>query len=538
MCGIWAYVNQNGITNATELYSHFMKISHRGPDCSYFQTYKNVSVGFHRLAIMDIHFSSNQPYVLYEKGKTIVFICNGEIYNFQELIKKYELGISGHSDCLVIPKLYLKLDYSEFIQMFKREIKGEYAFVLFEFDDFNVTKIVAGRDHIGVRPLYWSKTDNEIGFCSEVKGITYLNNIKEFEAGTIVSIEKNVTHIYDFKYIYTIETNCDIVVRNLGMVQKTFIDSVRRRMNADRPIALALSGGIDSSYVAGVYRYLLGPDVPIYTYVCGMSRGTDIVNAKKVAEHIKSIHTEIIFSEEEALSVIPDVIYTIESWDITTIRASVGQYLLCKYIGTKTNNKILMVGEGPDEVCSSYLFNYNAPNGEELHECAMDLVREIIYYDVKRADRCIARWGLEGRVAGLDPEFIEAYWEIPSVMRHPKYKNCEKWWFRKSMEDLNLVPNEIVWRKKEAFSDGVSSKERSWFNIIQEYVDKIVSDEEFENNKEEYQVPTKEAYYYKKIFTEYFGKEKWGIIPHYWQPRWVGGEGYVDPSARILKVYE
>jgi asparagine synthase (glutamine-hydrolysing) len=466
--------------------------------------------------------------------KSIVFICNGEIYNYKELIDEYNLDIQGHSDCLIIPKLYLKLGYNDFIQLFRRKIKGEYAFVLFEFDGFKATKIVAGRDHIGVRPLYWSTTPNIVSFSSEIKAMIE-NNIQEFEPGTIVKIENNVSHIYDFKYIYIPQTLCDIVSQNLGNIQKAFINSVRRRINADRPIALALSGGIDSSYVAGVYRYLVGGDVPIHTYVCGMSRGTDIINAKKVAEHIQSIHTEIIFTEEEALSVIPDVIYTIESWDTTTVRASVGQYLLCKYIRSKTENKILMVGEGPDEVCSSYLFNYNAPSGEELHECAIDLVKEIIYYDVKRADRCIARWGLEGRVAGLDPEFIEAYWKIPAEMRHPKYKNCEKWWFRKSMENLNLVPNEIVWRKKEAFSDGVSDKERSWFSIIQEFVEQKITDEEFEQNKGD--CPTKEAYYYRKICVEKFGKERVNIIPHYWQPRWTGIQGYIDPSARVLKVY-
>jgi asparagine synthase (glutamine-hydrolysing) len=211
----------------------------------------------------------------------------------------------------------------------------------------------------------------------------------------------------------------------------------------------------------------------------------------------------------------------------------VGQYLVCKYIGTKTDAKVVLVGEGPDEVCSSYLFNYYAPNGEELHNAAKELVEKIHMYDGRRADRCISRWGLEGRVPLLDPEFIKTYWSIPSTHRHPKYQNIEKWWLRKAFEGTGILPDEVLWRKKEAFSDGISSNENSWYQIIQNYINTQIPDTDDMSSIK----PSKEAFYYKKKFIEYFGEKNLNIIPHYWQPKFINNDEYVDPSARTLNVY-
>jgi asparagine synthase (glutamine-hydrolysing) len=274
-----------------------------------------------------------------------------------------------------------------------------------------------------------------------------------------------------------------------------------------------------------------------------MREGTDLQYARMVAKHIGSNHTEVFFTPQEGLDAIRDVIRTTETWDTTTIRASVGQYLVCKWIGTRTDCKVVMVGEGPDEVCSSYLFNWYAPNGEALDKAAKDYVSNIHYYDVKRADRCIARWGLEGRVPLLDPEFIRDYWAIPGNQRMPTYKNMEKWWLREAFAGTGVLPDAVLWRKKEAFSDGVSG-EKSWFQIIQEWVDPQVSDEELSGSEMTYPYcspTTKEAFLYRKIFCEIFGDHRQEIIPGYWQPKWSanGKEvvGYIDPSARVLSVY-
>lgn len=562
MCGIWAFINllKNKKINYNNLYSDFIKIKQRGPDLSIFKNINNnIFLGFHRLAIMDPTFTSNQPYILEDNDRTIIFLCNGEIYNFKELIKYHNLDIISNSDCLVIPKLYIKYtknilsdttDIEKFNNLFyydKMNIKGEFAFILLEFDKFqNLNHIIIGRDEIGIRPLYFNVDSEDFIFSSEIKGLsTYNKNISEFPPGTIMKIDiDNIVGIknkntFNFKTIYNINSyqlfNSEEIY--LEKIRNAVINSIKRRLISDKPIGFLLSGGVDSSLIAAIASKIL--NIPIKTFCCGMSKGTDFEYAKLVAEHIKSNHTEVLFSKSEGLEAIDDVIYTTETWDTTTVRASVGQYLVCKHIGLNTDCKVILVGEGPDEVCSSYLFNYYAPSSIDLHNTALEYVQNIHMYDGRRADRCISKWGLEGRVALLDPEFIEAYWSIPAEWRHPNYKGIEKWWLRKAFDKLNLLPDEVLWRKKEAFSDGVSDKEESWYEIIQNYIN---------NQKLDYnntQAPSLEAYYYKKIFIKHFGVKRLNIIPDYWQPKWIldsngkviNNTNYIDPSARTLNIY-
>lgn len=536
MCGIWTYIKNDNTknTNLDQLFSDFMKTKHRGPNFSSFQNYNNVLIGFHRLSIMDLSFISNQPYVFCKNNRTIVFVCNGEIYNYQELNNKYKLNINSKSDCMTIPELYLHLGYYEFIRLFCSEIKGEFAFLLFEFDTNNNLKyVVSGRDMIGVRPLYYSEPvgNNDIIFSSEIKSCnSYNGKVIEFPPGQIhkFTFESNEikVHKYDFAHIYNTLSNVQIEeTKLLELINKSVYSSIARRLESDQPLAFLLSGGVDSSLVAGIASKILNR--PIRTFCCGMNYGSDLKYAKMVAEHIGSDHTEVLFTPEEALATINDVIYTTETWDTTTIRASVGQYLVSKYISQNTDAKVIFVGEGADEVCSSYLFNWYAPEPSLIHKTAIEYVKEMNQFDIKRSDRCIARWGLEARVSLLDPEFIESYWLIPSEARDPKYKGIEKWWLRKAFEHENILPSEVLWRKKEAFSDGISSTEKSWFQIIQEHI------------KETYNMDEKE--YYKMKFVEYFGEQRLNIIDHYWQPKWNKDGSvvntYVDPSARTLDIY-
>ncbi len=558
MCGIWALIEKSGCSSDIAKYlADFWQIKHRGPDNSHFETFNQVYVGFHRLAIMDTSFKSNQPYVFNDVDRTIVFICNGEIYNFQQLDKKYNLNI-GTSDCMVIPKLYLLAkNTTEWFHMMKNEVKGEYAFVMFEFDNMKqLTRYYAGRDMIGIRPLYTVKNQNNNDqdydiYCSEIKGMSsFKGDVVEFEPGTIIMTEKSLSYYSSQKFdmkldLYNIKPFISDLDKILPNVRNAVINSIKRRLHADRPIAFLLSGGVDSSLVAAISARILG--TPIRTFCCGIKGSTDMIYAKKVADHIGSNHTEVYFTEEEGLAAIKDVIRTTETWDITTIRASVGQYLVSKYISTHTDCKVVLVGEGPDEVCSSYLFNFYAPNGEELDKASKEYVNKIHMFDGRRADRCVSRWGLEARIPLLDPEFIEAYWNIDPTLRMPMTYKIEKYLFRKAFDNtiitLNLLPDEVLWRKKEAFSDGVSSKERSWFQMIQEHIDnkfKIknhdIPQEILDNN---IVPPTKEAQYYLYKFIEYFGVNRVNILPHYWQPKWSikAGEKFIDPSARVLSVY-
>jgi len=554
MCGIWGLVSLNKQEINEKIIQNFYRITHRGPDNSILQKYRNVWIGFHRLSIIDTSMFSNQPFIFQKGENTIVFVCNGEIYNYKELIKMYDLK-NTNSDCMTIPLLYLKYDYTTFTELFNKSIKGEYAFMIYEFNKFNnLTHIVVGRDTIGIRPLYYHPptiNSTMLMFSSEIKGMNdFPDYVDEFMPGVIQRFNLdsfgnyNNVDSYDFKNYLSIRPTLPYksVEYYLLRVREAVINSVMRRLQSDQPIVFLVSGGVDSSIVAGSAAKLLG--TPIRTFCCGMSEGTDLIYARKVAKHIGSTHTEVMFTPQEGLAVIDDVIYTIESWDTTSIRASVPQYMVCRDVGTKTDAKAVMIGEGADEVCSSYLFNWYAPNGDELHNAAKEYVGENHCYDIKRADRCISRWGLEGRPSLYDTEFIEAYWSIPAEYRMPTYKGIEKWWLRKAFDGTNIIPDEVLWRKKEAFSDGVSSKEKSWFEIIQEYIETLISDEEFANASKlyTYNTPTtKEAYYYRKVFCKLFGENRQTIIPHYWQPKWNkdGKEitEYIDPSARVLKIY-
>jgi|694.fasta_scaffold75725_2 asparagine synthase (glutamine-hydrolysing) len=558
MCGIWTLVNlmKNETMDIDKLFGDFWNLKHRGPDNSYFQTYKNVIVGFHRLSIVNKSFNSNQPFMLRDRDNTIVCICNGEIYNYHELIDEFNLEYSVCSDCIVIPELYRKYsdNLDSFFNLFENKIKGEFAFILMVFNKYNnLTKIIIGRDQIGIRPLYHHPINNNSSvmiFTSEIKGANSLDiDIEEFPPGYLHYYEldefEKIKYIeYNFRTVYDVQPINNVTDTHLlSQIKYALINSVKRRLSADRPLAFLLSGGIDSSLVASIAAKILG--YPIRTFCCGMNEGTDLIYARKVAKHIGSEHTEVFFTPEEGLEAIKNVIWTTETWDTTTIRASVGQYLVAKHIGNNTDAKVVLVGEGPDEVCSSYLFNWYAPSGTELHEAAIQYVENIHYFDGRRSDRCIARWGLEARVPLLDPEFIKAYWNIPSEYRMPKYKGIEKWWLRQSFVNTNILPNDVLWRKKEAFSDGVSSKEKSWYEIIQEHIETLVTDEQMSIAalKFPYNTPvTKEAYYYRSVFCDLFGFNRQTVLPCYWQPKWDSDgkeiSEYIDPSARVLKIYE
>jgi len=521
MCGIWTVLGCDEQTKI--LQKDFFNILHRGPDISVYQKIdlysdkgnkQTLQIGFHRLSIIDTTSDSHQPFMINEGDSTFLLICNGEIYNYREIRQKYNLDERKESDCFVLLQLFLKYrdNLDSFYKLFEREIRGEFAFILYEIKEKRILQKIIGRDMVGIRPLYCSKDYNAL--CSEIKGITnYPDKIMEFPPGTIW----NNGNEYNFKWIYNVISKSLQEEKYLENIRESVIDSIKIRLHSDRPIGFLLSGGVDSSLVCALATRILNKR--IHTFCIGFqNEGTDFKYAKMVAEKINSIHTEIYITHQEAIEVIPKVIHCIESWDTTTIRASVGQYLACKYISENTDFKVLLVGEGPDEVCSSYLFNWNCPDPDELHGTAKEYVKNIHIYDVKRVDRCIAEHGLEARVPLLDPLFIEKYWEIPPDMRHPRKKGIEKWWFRKAFESLDLLPEEVLWRKKEAFSDGLSSKKKSWHTILQENYD------------------GKETNYYNGLFNFLF-PERRNIIPNYWQPKWTGSEeSYIDPSARILDI--
>ena len=534
MCGIWTYISKH----KKNYYEYFNKISHRGPDASSYISLKDVDIGFHRLSIIEKSFNGLQPFI----DNNLIFICNGEIYNYIELIQKYKI-LNCVNDCMCILELYKLLSFDDFINVFKKELIGEFAFVILEFKNNDLIKIISGRDIFGVRPLYFSKnSENELIFSSELKGIPLtFTDVKEFNCGSIITFDYSNDNDNDNKKIYDISNGIyDTAINSqydLIKIKDTLIEAVKIRLMADNPdeIGFYLSGGLDSSILCSIAAKLVYPK-QIKTFSIGFKGSTDLPYAKKVASFINSIHKEVIITEEKALNIIDDVIYATCTYDITTIRASCGQYLLSKYIKDYTNIKVIINGDGSDEVLGGYIFNYYAPTADSFHKSCLKYTQNIHMFDGRRLDRCLAYFGLEARVPFLDINFVKSIWEIPANMRMPAFNNCEKFLLRQVFNDNSYLPEDCLFRKKEAFSDGISSKENSWFKIINNKINIIISDDEFEKENK-YNCPSKEAYYYNKKFIEYFGKDRLNIIPNYWQPDFKSDNIYIDPSARQLKIY-
>lgn len=548
MCGIWAFIKNFDNKFNPEEYEKLLpwinKVQARGPDKSSLIKLEKYYLAFHRLAIHDLSILGDQPFVFHDKTSVIYLMCNGEIYNYQELINEYNIKMKSHSDCEVIYHLYKLFNHD--IEKLLNKLDGEFAFIMVEHNlvDNNVRTIVA-RDPIGVRPLFWgSKYDGEI-FSSNLAGLSGLaKDVQVFKPGHYLILNSNnLSQLYvkyDSYYKYNYPT---IKVNNKEQlyweITSRLINAVKKRLDSDRPIGCLLSGGLDSSLVAAIMVKILGVK-NLRTFNISMEEGTDLKYARIVASHLNTIHTEVKFTPEEGLKVIPDVIKATESWDITTTRASVGQYLISKYISNNTDIKVLMNGDGADEVEMGYMYFYNHPNLEEAHIESIKLVEEIHRFDGLRVDRCISQNGLEARLPFLDPHFLNYYLSIPVELRVPiKGKQMEKQLIRDAFayHYPDLLPEEVLYRKKDAFSDGISSKKKSWYEIIQEYVElKITNLELLESKKYNYNQPvSKEALYYRKIFDNIFDDKYANVIPHYWLPNW--SNNITEPSARVLSVY-
>jgi asparagine synthase (glutamine-hydrolysing) len=294
----------------------------------------------------------------------------------------------------------------------------------------------------------------------------------------------------------------------LKMIRATFKEAVRKRLMSDKEICCLLSGGLDSSLVAGLVSQHFEP-YTLKTYSIGLKGSTDLEYAQKVAEHIKSTHTNIELSEQAFLDAIDIVIKTIESYDTTTVRASVGNYLVAKYIKDNSDCKVVFNGDYSDEVCGGYKYMSLCEDESEFHNECVRLVESIQWFDSLRSDRCISSQGLEARVPFADKDFVRLYKSIPVKMRMSNGR-MEKYMLRKAFDEDNIIPQDVLWRKKEAFSDGVSSKDNSWHTILKNYIEDQLSDIEYEEIKLDSINPPvlKETAYYKKIFRKHFKFEK------------------------------
>jgi len=587
MCGIFSLLNNtNYIAIPKNIVNEsFVNGDSRGPEYSeYVEFYNDVVLGFHRLAINGLDSISNQPMTI----DKITLVCNGEIYNFKELYQMMNVTPHTNSDCEIIIHLYKKFGIEYTLSL----LDGYYSFIIYDASDINNEPIIyVARDPHGVRPLYILKHDKHlhheynqaidnsstfpiIGFASELKMLSGILNYKnknlvyengehahhsknkynkfqisQYPPGTYSKLTKEMRIFSHYNFeIYAKKFYTPYIPTNLSVtsfspneysqvfeyVCHAFTEAVKKRVlgTTDRKVACLLSGGLDSSLVAAlVARY---SDEPIETYSIGMPGGEDLKYAKIVAEHIGSRHTEIVVSETDFLDAIPEVIGVIESYDTTTVRASVGNYLVSKYISKNSNAKVIFNGDGSDELMGGYLYFHAAPNALEFDRETKRLLNDIHYFDVLRSDKSISSNGLEPRTPFLDIQWVNAYLSIPLTFRYNPGKP-EKWLLRQSISytDKDLLPKEVLWRTKEAFSDGVSSNKKSWYEIINDKVDSLIKD--FPKTAYPHLTPkTKEQYYYRTIFEEKYPNCA-NVVPYFWMPRFIDAQ---DASARTLNIYK
>lgn len=538
MCGIFSYIGNNQNLDIKKIQEEFLKTTNRGPDDTIMKSISNKLIfGFHRLSINDTSFKGNQP--LYHPKKPYVVICNGEIYNYEELKSELNVETYSGSDCEIILYLYEK-HYS--LDTILNKLDGVFSFVLYDGES-NIVHVA--RDPFGVRPLFFGHDlYHNYVFASEMKSIQQLCNpltIEQFKPGFYLTYslhcDKIVKYLkyFDIKRDVTYEDE-ELILQNINLKLKR---AVEKRLLSDRPIGCLLSGGLDSSLIASITAsyFKKNNKGKLKTFSIGLPGSTDLKYADMVAKHIGSEHHTVSVTEEEFLGAIPEVIQQIESYDTTTVRASVGNYLVAKYIKQNTDITVVFNGDGSDEQ-SGYIYLANAPSDFDFYNECFRLLSEIHYFDVLRSDRSISsNWSLESRTPFLDKDFVNYYMNIPTEYKTYKGDKIEKYMLRKAFEKDNLLPSEVLWRRKEAFSDGCSSKERSWHSIIKEHIDKIITDEEFEMNKNKYihNAPMlKESYYYRKIYDKFYPNTE-HVIPHFWLPRWCGEQ--IDPSARELANY-
>ena len=552
MCGIFGFVQNNGERQYSreELNVAFMKGQFRGPEFSVLKTHstdtKTINLGFHRLAINGLDSISHQPIV--QEGVSV--LCNGEIYNYKSLYEKIGVVPTTNSDCEVIIHLYKKYGFETMLHL----IDGVYSIILL---DENTEKMYVSRDVYGVRPLFTlkSKTQEIRGFASEMKQLVdfYANggdySLEQFTPGTYSvydlegSIHKENIVYSHFPFMEKVEypvPSENTMYRYLGVINVRLRQAVKKRVTTtDRPIACLLSGGLDSSLITALVSECFDDPSKLETYSIGLPGSVDIEYAEKVAKHLGTNHTSIIASEAKFLEAIPEVIEAIESYDTTTVRASVGNYLVAKYIRENSEAKVIFNGDGSDEISGGYLYFHEAPDDIFFDQECKRLMKNIHYFDVLRSDRCISHHGLEARTPFLDRAFVEYYMTIPKEIRnHNSIKECEKFLIRKAFDRDNLLPQEVLWRTKEAFSDGVSSQKKSWYELIQESIqngemltDDIDMDLDFYEMKNPPRTP--EQIYYRSIFEKCY-PGMGDVIPYFWMPRFVETN---DASARSLSIY-
>lgn len=506
----------------SKLQEYFDRTELRGPDGCQWALTKNGILGFRRLAIMGLTESGMQPFEL--NGNFVV--CNGEIYGFRHLKEELCKGyvFKSESDCEILLPLYEILG----LEMFKR-LDAEFALILY---DAKKDKMIAARDPIGIRPLFYgkSKVSGKMVFGSEPRIIIdMVDKVIPFPPGHYYDGEKFVKYA-EMTDVKINHDDFDTVIKN---IHDKLEAGIIKRLDADAPLGFLLSGGLDSSLVCSVAAKYLKK--PIRTFAIGMTEDAiDLKYAREVADYLHADHTEIFMTPDEVIDTLEEVISNLGTYDITTIRASMGMYLICKAISKQTDIRVLLTGEISDELFG-YKYTDFAPNAKEFQAEAKKRIDEIHMYDVLRADRCISSNSLEARVPFGDLDFVKYVMSIDPKMKMNTY-NKGKYLLRKAFEG-DYLPHDILYREKAAFSDAVG---HSMVDYLKEYAETKYTDEEFSEGCKKYKFATpftKESLLYRDIFEKYY-KGQAEMVKDFWMPNksWEGCN-VNDPSARVLSNY-
>lgn len=480
------------------------RIRHRGPDWSGIFSTDGAVLAHERLAIVDPR-SGSQP--LYSEDGKVVLVVNGEIYNHSELRESLsDYHFSTASDSEVILALYLKkgIDFLE-------DLNGIFSFALYDLRDGSY---FIARDHIGIIPLYYGRDDlGQLFVASELKSLEgFCSSIAQFPPGSQLYSKRGSTpeqwYSRDWKSFEAVDSNST----DLAVLRDALEGAVSRQLMSDVPYGVLLSGGLDSSVIAAITKKYASQhadlhntqdkkEIQLHSFAVGLKGAPDLVAAQRAADYIGTIHHEVNFTIQEGLDAIRDVIFHLETYDVTTVRASTPMYLLARVIKSM-GIKMVLSGEGSDELFGGYLYFHKAPNAREFHEETVRKLDKLYLYDCLRANKSLAAWGVEGRVPFLDKEFIDV-----AMRLHPKDKmiqegRMEKWVVRKSFEDY--LPESIAWRQKEQFSDGVGY---SWIDTLKAQAEELISDADFDVATDRFPINTpksKEEYYYRMIFESHF----------------------------------
>ena len=506
MCGIVCAfdLKQNTETLRPQLLKMSKRLRHRGPDWSGIYSTENAIMGHERLSIVD-PASGKQP--LFSPNNKIILAANGEIYNHLELREQLDnkYKFSTKSDCEIILALYQEKGVD-----FVDDLNGIFAFAI--YDSINDEFFIA-RDHMGIIPLYmgWDR-HGTFYVASELKALEGVcTKIELFPPGHYwQSKDSAPTKWYSRTWVdyKTVKDN----KTSISDLHDALSDAVHRQLMSDVPYGVLLSGGLDSSITSALAKKFSSKRVEsndtqsawwpqLHSFSVGLVGSPDLEAAKKVSEHIGSIHHEVIFTIQEGLDAIRDVIYHLETYDITTVRASTPMYLMARSIKSH-GIKMVLSGEGADELFGGYLYFHKAPSAEEFHKETVRKLDKLHQYDCLRANKSLAAWGIEGRVPFLDKEFIDVAMRINPKDKMINSERMEKWVVRKAFEEY--LPESVAWRQKEQFSDGVGY---SWIDTLKEVVDSAVSDEQMLNANFRFPLQTpqnKEEFYYRSIFQEHF----------------------------------